>query len=91
MTVGKRRMAMISDEMILNTIIKIKEKLALQHGVLCESCFLAVLRCSGKMKIKNITMVDFSATNTLYVPNKYEHMNSQNDPYGLQLKAMNVA
>ena len=42
MTVGKRRMAMIS-EMILNTIIKIKEKLALQHGVLCESCFLAVL------------------------------------------------
>ena len=63
----------------------------LQHVVLCESCFLAVLRCSGKMKIKNITMVDFSATNTLYVPNKYEHMNSQNDPYGLQLKAMNVA
>ena len=64
---------------------------ALQHVVLCESCLLAVLRCSGKMKIKNINMVDFSATNTLYLPNKYEHMNSRNDPYGLRLKAMQVA
>ena len=59
------------------------------NTVYCVKAAFCCLRV--KWKIKKITMVDFSATNTLYLLNKYEHMNRHRKAMVLRLKAMSVA